>query len=310
MSGFAVESVGGIIAAADSEAGRPLMQVGEISLIRRIVICYQQAGVFPVVIVCGSDKAVKKHLAPLGVIFLDNGENSELIGAAKLGLEYLHRKCGRVVFTPVSAPMFTPSTLYALMRSRADIAAPSYRQRGGHPVIIADELIPEILAYEGEDGLRGALKTCGGGRTWLEVEDPGILANAKDGQTLDMNLQRHNRSLLRPVVSLSLEGEACFFSQRTRLLLYLLKDTENMRQTCLLSGMAHSMAWNMINKLEKNLGYKVVERQHGGSWGGHTSLTANGENLLSAFSEFEHYLNKTAQEYFNENFINTHIIPS
>ena len=206
--------------------------------------------------------------------------------------------------------MFAPSTLFALMRSKADIAAPSYRNKGGHPVLIADRLIPEILAYQGEDGLRGAVQACGSGRSWLEVEDPGILASAGDDEALNMNLKRHNRSLLRPVVSLSLEGEASFFSQRTKLLLYLLKDTENMRQSCKLSGIAHSMAWNMINRLEKNLGYKVVERQHGGSWGGRTSLTANGENLLSAFREFELYLNKTAQEYFNKNFICTHIMPS
>ena len=56
--------VGGIIAVANHEAAKPLLQVGAIPIIRRIVITYQQVGVFPIVVVVGGDdEELKRELS-------------------------------------------------------------------------------------------------------------------------------------------------------------------------------------------------------------------------------------------------------
>ena len=107
-----ISKVGGVIAAANKKVAQPLLQVGTISVIRRIVITYQQAGIFPIVIITGAEEdEVKRQLATYGVIFVRNEEpdEPELLTSVKLGLSYLDGKCDRVMFTPVNVPMFTPT---------------------------------------------------------------------------------------------------------------------------------------------------------------------------------------------------------
>jgi hypothetical protein len=60
-----ISRVGGVIAAASKKDAVPLLQVGSISIVKRTVISFQQAGVFPIVIVTGIDEEeVKYQLAP------------------------------------------------------------------------------------------------------------------------------------------------------------------------------------------------------------------------------------------------------
>ena len=156
-----LRKVGGIIAVANHEVAKPLLQVGAIPIIRRIVITYQQVGVFPIVVVVGGDdEDLKRELSALGVIFLKHEQDRtpELMDSVRTGLHYLQGKCSRVVFTPVNVPMFTPDTLQNLLGTAGEIVVPSWQGRGGHPIILSDEMIPRILSYSGENGLRGDLE--------------------------------------------------------------------------------------------------------------------------------------------------------
>lgn len=152
-----ISKVGGVIAVANREIAKPLLHVGTIPIIRRIVITYQQVGIFPVVVVVSGDfEELKRELASFGVIFLEHGEkeNPELMDSVFLGLHYLQGKCDRVAFTPVNVPMFTPTTLLNLINTEGNVVAPSCNGRGGHPILIADHVIPQILSYRGSGGLR------------------------------------------------------------------------------------------------------------------------------------------------------------
>ena len=195
-----LRKVGGIIAVANHEVAKPLLQVGAIPIVRRIVITYQQVGVFPIVVVVGGDdEELKRVLSPLGVIFLKHEQERppELMDSVRTGLHYLQGKCSRVVFTPVNVPMFTPDTLQALLDTAGEIVIPSWQGRGGHPIVLADEMIPRILGYAGENGLRGALECLP--RTWVDVPDRGILASAHDEEELNRHLGSHNMSIIHPM---------------------------------------------------------------------------------------------------------------
>lgn len=306
-----ISKVGGIIAVANNNVAKPLLQVGTIPIIRRIVITYQQVGIFPVVVIVNEDdEEIKRELSSYGVIFLrhkDEG-HTELMDSVRMGLNYLHSKCDRVAFTPVNVPMFTPKTLQTLIQTPGGIVAPSYHGRGGHPVLISDDVIPRILDYSGDKGLRGALSSCSAERVWVSVDDKGILANAHNQEDLERQLDEHNFSILHPELHMRLEQEEPFFSARLKLLLYLIADTQNMRIACSCSGIAHSKAWDMINRLEQNLGYSVVERQRGGKSGGSTKLTPQGEEFLIAYHDFEQTVHRFTQEEFRKRFISTKII--
>ena len=82
-------SVGAVIAAASKKDAVPLLKIGSIPIVRRIVLTLQQAGVFPIVVVTGTEELeVIRQVAPLGVVFIKNKEceKPELFSSVKLGL--------------------------------------------------------------------------------------------------------------------------------------------------------------------------------------------------------------------------------
>ena len=304
-------SVGAVVAAASKKDAVPLLKVGSIPIVRRIVLTLQQAGVFPIVVVTGTEELEVTHqVAPLGVVFIKNTEceKPELFSSVKLGLSFLQGKCDRVVFTPVNAPMFCAQTLLDLLKSEADIVTPTCSGRGGHPIVLKSSVIPQILDYGGKDGLRGAVRQCACSKQRVEVSDAGILMSVHNEPQLRQFLQEHNASLLTPTVKISIDKEHMFLNSRLKLLLYLIEDLHSVRQACLHMGLSYQKAWDMINRLEQELNYAVVTRQHGGRNGGNTLLTAKGWQLVCAFQRYEDEVRSFAQQRFDVLFRMTELI--
>lgn len=301
-----ISRVGGIIAAASLKTAVPMLQIGSIPIVERIVITFQQAGIFPIVVITGVDEeALRYRLAGYGVIFIPNehADAPPLFDSVKIGLRYLQGKCDRVIFTPVNVPMFTPDTLIKLKQTSGDVVTPSYNGRAGHPVVLASDVIPQILSYNGDNGLRGALSALGSRRVFISVDDKGILVNVHDQQELEAQLAEHNHAILHPMVRLSIERENSFFDARLKLLLFLISDTQNVRKACAAMGLSYGKAWNMINHLEMELGYQVVTRRQGGSHGGSTFLTEQGTAFLLTYQQYEENVFNFAQEQFQSLFV-------
>lgn len=304
-------SVGAVIAAASKKDAVPLLKVGSIPIVRRIVLTLQQAGVFPIVVVTGTEELEVTHqVAPLGVVFIKNTEceEPELFSSVRLGLSYLQGKCDSVVFTPVNAPMFSARTLHTLLACPADIVTPTYNGCGGHPIVLRSRVIPQLLAYAGPDGLRGAVRQCLCDKQRLPVDDPGILMSVHNQPQLRQHLQEHNASLLTPSVKISIDKEDVFLNSRLKLLLFLIADLQSVRQACLHMGLSYQKAWDMINRLERELGYAVVTRQHGGKNGGKTCLTDRGQRLMLTFQQYEDELHAFARQRFDALFRETGLI--
>ncbi|WP_320127531.1 NTP transferase domain-containing protein [uncultured Sphaerochaeta sp.] len=285
-----ISKVGGLIAAASKKAAQPMLQIGSIPVIKRIVIAFQQAGIFPIVIVTGTQEAeVKYQLSAFGVIFLFNEDNEEpqLLESIKLGLTFLQDKCEKIVFTPVNVPMFYPSTLQKLLKAPGKIITPSFEQSGGHPVVLANSIIPAILDYQGPSGLKGFIESKKAIRTWVEVQDEGVLETIHDGKQLHKNLSTYNRQLFHPIVEIGLGKENPFFNPRCKLLLFLIEENHSVKQACTMMALSPAKAWEMINVLEQELGYPVVNRQRGGSGGGTTELSDQGKTFLLAYQQME-----------------------
>lgn len=304
-------SVGAVIAAASKKDAVPLLKVGSIPIVRRIVLTFQQVGVFPIVVVTGTeDLEVTRQVASLGIVFIKNREceRPEMFSSVKLGLSYLQGKCDRVVFTPVNAPMFSAQTLHTLLSSTAGIATPTHNGRGGHPIVMQSAVIPQILAYEGPDGLRGAIWKSNCEKERIAVPDAGVLMSIHNEQQLRQHLQAHNATLLTPSVKISIDKETMFFNSRLKLLLFLIADLQSVRQACQHMGLSYQKAWDMLNQLEQELGYTVVMRQHGGKSGGKTCLTEKGCQLMYAFQQYEDELRLFARQRFGVLFRDTNLI--
>lgn len=300
---------GGVIVAAGKRMrGRelnPLLKIGSITAVKRIVLTFQQAGISPIVVVTGRRAEEIEHdLANYGVIFLKNEqyETSELFDSAKIGLAFLQNKCDQIIFSPVNIPLVTPGTIRKMLECGKSAISPSYRGKSGHPLLLPAALIPRLLQYNGGMGMRGALASAGIAREWMDIDDAGIVHDMDDIDRMDELLQAHNQHILHPFVKISIEKETLFFNSKTKLLLLLIQDTHSVRSACRHIALSYSKAWNMLNQLERELGYSVVERKHGGSKGGKTYLTSEGALFLEKFQQFEKNVRSYAKEEFHRLF--------
>lgn len=296
---MSISKVGGVIAAAGGTAPLPLRRVGAVTAIKRIVQLFQQAGVFPIVVVTGVQAdEVRYQLSANGVVFLvrEGGESPELMESVKAGLGFLQGKCDRVVFSPVNVPLFSPATLRRLIEAEGAVVTPSYHRQGGHPVVLDSDGIPHILAYSGSGGLRGAISAMGDRRRWLDVADQGILYSVRDEEALNGYLEQNRRELLHPVVNLGLGRGTAAFGARSKLLLLLIDHTHSVRSACGLMALSYSKAWDMLNQLEEALGYPLVQRRHGGRHGGRTDLTEQGLVFLREYQSMEENICRYAGE--------------
>lgn len=299
------KTTGGVIVAAKRISEKPLLKIGSITVIKRVVLTFQQVGISPIVVVTGHESEKIEHdLADYGVIFLknENYEGSEMLDSVKIGLSFLQDKCEQVIFSPGNIPMFTPKTIQKMIELEEKLVSPSYNGKSGHPLLIACYLIPKILKYNGDMGLRGAINNIGVERYWMNVEDEGIFRNTDDIEKLDELLKEHNQNILHPFVRISIENETLFFNSRTKLLLLLIQEKHSVRSACNHIALSYGKAWNMINKLEEELGYSVVQRQHGGKNGGKTLLTKEGIEFLEKYQKFEDNVRKYAQSEFSKCF--------
>ena len=280
---------------------KPMLNIGSISIAQRVVATFQQAGVDRIVMVTGYNAVMlERHLAGNGIVFLRNDayESTQMFDSVCIGLRYLRDKCDRILFTPVDIPLFTAATVHILMESQAALACPVCEGKAGHPTLISASLIDAILADSGSSGLRGALERCGTEMTPIPVDDRGILHDADTPEDYRALLQYHNEQLVRPVISVSLAREKVFFDSRTALLLQLVDETHSVRMACQRLQISYSSGWNMIRTLESQLHCSLVERTQGGSGGGKSSLSSEGEKLLTRYEAYAAAVRNEAETLF------------
>lgn len=175
---------------------KPLLLLGEKAALEHVVDNFRMAGVDWVVVVAGH-KA--DDLMPLlrkkGAVVLHNPdyETSGMFESVLIGLNYLKNKCRAVYIQPGDMPCIRPETICrlwdAMQESGADVAHPSYLgKKHGHPVLFSAGAVGALLAHDGTDGLRGAIRTIAGTKIDVTVEDSGVM--------LDMDRPEHYQNLL------------------------------------------------------------------------------------------------------------------
>ena len=284
---------------------KPMLSIGSISVAQRVVATLSQAGVSKIVMVTGYNAVIlERHLSGNGIIFLRNEEyeTTQMFDSVKIGLRYLLGKCDKVLFTPVDVPLFTSKTVKTILNSGASLACPMCQGRQGHPILIANELIPEILADCGEQGLKGAMDRCSVPLLRIDVEDFGTIHDADTPEDFSQLLEYHNSQLVRPVVSVSLAKEKPFFDSRCAMLLMLIDETKSVRAAGQRMQLSYSSCWNTIRTLESQLNYTLIERSQGGAGGSTSMLTDKGKELLQCYYAYEKALKEKTNELYDAYF--------
>lgn len=290
--------------------GNELLKIGSITLIKRMVITFQQANVSPIVIVSNNNiDELKINLRCFGVIFLEisNSSKANMLGLSKAGFKYLIDKCSKVLLTPSIVPMFKKSTIKKLINCTGPITAPSYNKKGGHPILLNKDAIYDILSYDGAS-MKDAINNIKYKKQYVEVNDEGIIHSADNIDKIVDILPIYNEQMIHSFVKISVEKEKLFFDSRSKLLFNLIKETESVRVACSYMSISYSKAWNIIKDVEKALGYAVVDRKQGGNHGGKTLLNEKGLNFLKAYCKFEESVNDFSKSQFQKIFTDNNII--
>ena len=304
-------SIGAVIVAAgmSSRMGdfKPMLNIGAISIAQRIVATLRQAGAQHIVVVTGFNAdMLERHLSGNGLVFLRNDDyaSTDMFTSAKIGLAYLQDKCDALLFTPVDIPLFTADSVRALIAAQAEITIPVYGGEEGHPIFLASHLVPSLLQWSGDGGLRDALKALDVDICHVPVRDAGILHDADTPQDYQALLAYHNEQLARTEISVTLVRELPFFDEKIAMLLALIAETGSVRIACTRMQISYSTGWNLIRRLESQTKSEVLTRMQGGAGGGGSHLTPSGRRLLNAYHQFvaeiKDYANSRYEAYFGD----------
>lgn len=174
---------------------KPLMKIGSISMIERIVSTFKTAGIDFIVVVTGNQACkIEKSMKPNGIVLLknENYETTDMFASVKIGLEYLKDKCDQYIITPVDIPLFKSDTVIKLVKSCKTVCCPQNEGRRGHPLVLSKGILQNVLNYTGNDGLRGAINCCKCKIDTVDVDDKGILFDADTMEDYKNIVEIHN----------------------------------------------------------------------------------------------------------------------
>ena len=96
-----------------------------------------------------------------------------------------------------------------------------------------------------------------------------------------------------------------FFGPGVAQILNLVKQKGTLSEAYKIMKISSSKAWKIIKNAESDLGFKLIHTVTGGSSGGNSTLTKEGEDLLNRYTAFtkeiDDYASKLFEKYFNLN---------
>jgi molybdate transport repressor ModE-like protein len=97
-------------------------------------------------------------------------------------------------------------------------------------------------------------------------------------------------------------GDTVKFGQGRAELLRLIDELGSIKQAVDRFEMSYRNAWGYLRELEKAAGFRLLERQPGGSRASGTRLTAKGREFLERYDRFERTLAESVVRCFNRTF--------
>ena len=95
-----------------------------------------------------------------------------------------------------------------------------------------------------------------------------------------------NKETIHPKIQVSIAGEEMFFGPGPYRLLKIISETGSVRDACNEMGLSYSKAWKILNRMENEMGCKVIIRSRGGAEGGHSTVTEFGKRYLKSYEEY------------------------
>ena len=170
---------------------KPLLDLNGKPLICRTLDSLHAAGCGKICVVTGHRaEELEAAAAAPDVCFLrnENYASTGMLESVQLGLAELLAEPAETAFfiLPGDVPLMSRQTMEALKteteKGGSFALRPSYNGKAGHPVLLDRTMALALMAYRGEEGLRGFLRKAAEIQPEIvrviACEDPGILADA------------------------------------------------------------------------------------------------------------------------------------
>lgn len=160
---------------------KPLLEVDGVSFIEHAIRLLRSAGCRYVIAVVNTDDDWVTRLADAtgAEPVINDMPNAEQIDSLRLGIANLPDGYDAVVVLPVDFPRVQPETVARLLaefdRRPAPVINPSYQGKPGHPVLVARDVVTELLEPDLPEGARTVIERHSRNARTFEVDDEGIL---------------------------------------------------------------------------------------------------------------------------------------
>ena len=168
-------------------AFKPLLPFGDKTVIERCIDYLQEGGVETIVVVLGyRGDEIRQRLAGRPVSFAVNPDpNSEMGASIAAGVSALPQSCEAALIALSDHPAVPSTVVSALIetwKKGTRLVIPTWKDRGGHPVLVDLSFKSELLNLSSSGGLRALFETHKNGLKRLPVDSPFI---ARDMDTWD-----------------------------------------------------------------------------------------------------------------------------
>jgi CTP:molybdopterin cytidylyltransferase MocA len=165
-------------------AFKPLLPIDGTPMIVHTASVFSEAGIADLFVVVGKrGEEIISALHDYNAHFLWNNAyaETEMFASLQIGLNAIHRAGGydAAFVLPGDMPAIEPSVLRQLMTEMEagdwDAVFPSTGTRRLHPPLIHQRLFAALIAYSGEDGLRGAFRAINARIGYVITTTPGCM---------------------------------------------------------------------------------------------------------------------------------------
>lgn len=278
----------------------PERQIGKISALERMVLLLQMVGIRCIAVVGDEKEWIKKLVPSMNLVFLTASSNGEMLDSICQGIRYLQDKCSEILVAHANVPMFSQKTVQMLLDAEGDVCIPCYRGRCGHPILLRKTCFSDLLAYEGTNGLRGAIEAAGFLPQIVETDDMGILSDRDPEISYERLSENHDVGKLRASLQVRIHREKKFYGPGVHQLLQLTEESGSLASACQRMGISYTKGRRLIGVMEEQTGKPVLETRQGGKDGGYSHLTKYAKEIMECYSAFSEEAEETVQKLFQK----------
>ena len=266
----------------------PMYPLDGTTVIKGEIAKLRKAKISPILVLTGChSETLKLHLSHNNVVIIEDEDyqRHSFSDALALGLRHTKEQMDRVLVLPVEYPAFSNETLEQLLACE-HAAVPVYQEQMGWPrsiVLDAD--------FDGQNAEH------------LFTDNPGVTYSLLEENGIDRISQylkdRWNANTLHFRNKLVISREEDFFGPGVYDLLKYIDETGSIQAAAAKMNMSYSKGWKIINRAEKELGFRFLNRCNGGKNGGSSTITPEGRVFMERYHAMVEDMRRMTQNFFD-----------